>query len=315
MCANDYADNVASHPPNAFSTLGTLRAFQAGRISNFFGCSGEASTIDTECSSSAVAINRACVDIIAGKCTTALAGGANVFTSPNFFQNLNTGKFLSPTGQCKSFDTKADGYCRGEGVGLLLLKKLSTAQAEGDNILAVISGSAVRQNSNETYITVPHGPSQSELYEKVLRSATRRARLGLLPSSKSVLMIHHKRIPPQASFTTLNPQITLSDSDRIAITTTGIEWKSSGPLTVCVNNYGASGSNAALIVTEPPPLSTTLNQTIEGNSRSIASSYPFIITAFSQSSLFANVCCCARLSCSRTASSGVGPQTPHKLPS
>ncbi|KAF4898800.1 Methylphloroacetophenone synthase [Colletotrichum fructicola] len=342
VCANDYADNVASHPPNAFSTLGTLRAFLAGRISNFFGWTGESSTIDTACSSSAVAINKACTDIIAGKCTAALAGGVNVFTSPNFFQNLNAGKFLSTTGQCKSFDAKADGYCRGEGVGLLLLKKLSEAQASGDKILAVIPGSAVRQNSNETYITVPHGPSQSDLYEEVLRfsrmtpddvtyveahgtgtpvgdpiefESIRRtfgglrrqteqllhvgsikANIGHTESAsgvaaviKAVLMIHHKRIPPQASFTTLNPQITLSESDRIAITTTGIEWKSSGPLTVCVNNYGASGSNAALIVTEPPSPCVAITRTTNNSRLPKAIPFPFIVTASSQQSLSANI--------------------------
>ncbi|KAL0938170.1 polyketide synthase [Colletotrichum truncatum] len=343
VCANDYADNVASHPPNAFSTLGTLRAFLAGRISHYFGWTGESSTIDTACSSSAVAINKACTDIIAGKCKAALAGGANIFTSPNYFQNLHAGKFLSPTGQCKSFDASADGYCRGEGVGLVMLKKLSEAQAAGDEILAVIPGSAVRQNSNETYITVPHGPSQSDLYEEVLKyskmapedvtyveahgtgtpvgdpiefESIRRvfggqqlqrnrqnllhvgsikANIGHTESAsgvaaviKAVLMIHHKRIPPQANFVSLNPQIKLSESDGMAITKTGMEWKSSGPLTVCVNNYGASGSNAALIVTEPPPRSTRIVHS-SGEAVSQAVSFPFRMTAFSQDSLAANI--------------------------
>ncbi|TDZ72041.1 Methylphloroacetophenone synthase [Colletotrichum trifolii] len=341
VCANDYADNVASHPPNAFSTLGTLRAFMAGRISNFFGWSGESSTIDTACSSSAVAINKACTDIIAGKCSAALAGGVNVFTSPNFFQNLHAGKFLSTTGQCKSFDTKADGYCRGEGVGLVVLKKLSEALAAGDEILAVIPGSAVRQNSNETYITVPHGPSQSDLYEEVLRysqmspedvtyveahgtgtpvgdpiefESIRRtfggrgrqadqllhvgsikgnighteSASGVAALIKAVLMIRHRRIPPQASFVSLNPHIALQESDRMAITTTGMDWKSQGPLTACVNNYGASGSNAALIVTEPPPRQKGTSQLGGASSQPYAVSYPFVLTASSQESLSFN---------------------------
>ena len=169
VCATDYNDNVASHPPTAFSSLGTLRAFLSGKISHYFGWTGPSVTYDTACSSSAVAIDAACKAIAIGDCSRAIAGGVNLFTNPNFYQNLQAGTFLSPTGPTKAFDAKADGYCRGEGVGLVVLKKLSAAIAEGDNILAVITGSSVNQNKNETYITVPHGPSQVDLYQKVVR--------------------------------------------------------------------------------------------------------------------------------------------------
>lgn len=170
-CSNDYNDNVASHNPNAFSSLGTLRAFLSGRISHWFDWTGPSITYDTACSSSAVAIDAACKAIQVGDCSQAIAGGVSLYTNPNFYQNLAAASFLSPTGPTKPFDSRADGYCRGEGIGLVVLKKLSAAVADGDNIIGVIAGSAVNQNRNCTYITVPHGGSQQDLYQKVVRQA------------------------------------------------------------------------------------------------------------------------------------------------
>ena len=98
----------------------------------------------------------------------ALAGGVNVITSPNLHQNLMAGKFLNPTGSSRAFDASANGYCRGEGAGILLLKPLFQALADSDFIMGVISGSAVNQSSNCSSITVPDSGSQSELYKKAL---------------------------------------------------------------------------------------------------------------------------------------------------
>ena len=167
VCTNDYNDHVASHNPNAYSSLGTLRAFIAGKISHYFGWSGPSLTIDTACSSSAVAIHDACRALQLDECSQAVAGGANVFTNPYFYENLVAASFLSPTGQTKPFDAKADGYCRGEGIGLVVLKKLSNAIADGDNVVGVISGSGINQNSNCVGITVPHSASQAALYTRV----------------------------------------------------------------------------------------------------------------------------------------------------
>ena len=170
-CSNDYNDNVASHNPNAFSSLGTLRAFLSGRISHWFDWTGPSITYDTACSSSAVAIDAACKAIRLGECSQAVAGGVSLYTNPNFYQNLAAASFLSSTGPTKPWDAKADGYCRGEGIGLVVLKKLSAALADRDNIIGVIAGSAVNQNRNCTYITVPHAESQQDLYTKVVRQA------------------------------------------------------------------------------------------------------------------------------------------------
>lgn len=109
----DYVDNVASHPPNAFSAKGTLRAFLSGNISHFFGFTGPSITFDTACSSSAVAIDAASKALLAGDCTSALAGGVNIFSSPHLYQNLAAASFLSPDGETKAFDATANGYCRG----------------------------------------------------------------------------------------------------------------------------------------------------------------------------------------------------------
>lgn len=333
-CANDYNDNVASHPPNAFSSLGTLRAFLSGKISHFFGWTGPSVTYDTACSSSAVAIHSACKAIEAGECSQALAGGVSLYTNPNFYQNLAAASFLSPSGPTKPFDARADGYCRGEGVGLVLLKKLSAALADRDNVLGVIAGSAVNQNSNATYITVPHSPSQISLYKRIsslagidprsvsfveahgtgtpvgdpiemasirevfggasrtkpLHVASVKGNIGHLEGAsgvaaliKTLLMMQYKTIPIQASFTSLNPKIPALEPDRMEIPKSTQKWETEFQI-ACINNYGAAGSNAALIVCQPAlgpaPNSNNRDHDILRSSR-----YPLFISAYSIESL------------------------------
>ena len=101
----------------------------------------------------------------------AVAGGVNVMTSPALFQNLAAASFLSPTGASKAFDADANGYCRGEGAGIVVLKPLVRAIADDDFILGVIAGSAVNQGSNCTPITVPDSESQSSLYRQTLSTS------------------------------------------------------------------------------------------------------------------------------------------------
>ncbi|TGJ87742.1 hypothetical protein E0Z10_g1069 [Xylaria hypoxylon] len=181
---NNYYDNLSCHPPTAYATLGTSRCFISGCLSHYFGWTGPSLTIDTACSSSLVAINTACRAIWSGECERAIAGGTNVISSPFDYQNLHAAGFLSPTGQCKPFDAAADGYCRGEGVGVVVLKKLSDAIKDNDNILGVIIGSAANQNHNCSHITVPHSGSQASLYQKVMKLA------GVRPESVSYVEAH-----------------------------------------------------------------------------------------------------------------------------
>ncbi|KAJ5895285.1 hypothetical protein N7495_006976 [Penicillium taxi] len=184
VCLGDYDNNVASHAANAFTATGNLQGFISGRVSHFFGWTGPGLTINTACSSSLVAVHQACQSILSGECEAALAGGSHIMTSAEWFQNLAAGSFLSPTGQCKPFDSKADGYCRGEGVGAVFLKKMSKAVADGDPILGVIAATEVQQNQNCTPIFVPNTTSLKDLFTRVMTKAKVR------PSQISVVEAH-----------------------------------------------------------------------------------------------------------------------------
>ncbi|KAK8010994.1 polyketide synthase [Apiospora arundinis] len=168
---NNYANNVSTQAPSAYATIGTGRSFISGAVSHYFGFTGPALTVDTACSSSLVAIHTACQAILAGDCSSAIAGGTNIITSPHDYRDLQAAGFLSPTGQCKPFDAGADGYCRGEAVAVVVLKSLKSALRDHDRILGVIMGSAVNQNANEAHITVPHSGSQTKLYRKAMNMA------------------------------------------------------------------------------------------------------------------------------------------------
>ena len=167
----EYLDNTNSNPATAYTSTGTIRAFLSGRISYYFGWSGPSEILDTACSSSLVAINRACKAIQTGECTMALTGGINIMTGINNFLDLAKAGFLSPTGQCKPFDQAADGYCRSEGGGLVVLKSLSQSLIDGDQILGVIPGVSTNQGGLSASITIPHSPAQKKLYQTVLRQA------------------------------------------------------------------------------------------------------------------------------------------------
>ena len=164
----EYMDNTCTNAPTAFTAVGTLKAFLCGRISHHFGWTGPSEVLETACSASLVAVNRACKAIQAGECPMALAGGVNVMTGVHNFLDLAKAGFLSPTGQCKPFDSAANGYCRGEGVGLVVLKLLSQALVDGDQVLGVIPGIATNQGGLSSRITVPCVSAQASLYEKVL---------------------------------------------------------------------------------------------------------------------------------------------------
>ena len=329
----DYQDNVACYPANAYTATGTLMSFVAGKVSHYFGWTGPSMSIDTACSGSAVAVHEACKAILNGDCTSALAGGVNAITSPLWFQNLAGASFLSTSGQCKPFDAKGDGYCRGEAVGALYLKKMSAALADGDLIYGTIAATAVQQNQNCTAITVPNSPSLSDLF----RNVTGRAKInpqtitvveahgtgtavgdpaeygairatfggqkrsnilalrsvkGLLGHSecasgivaliKTLLMINKGYIAPQASHDTINPALNVSASDKIEISTQLKPW-STDYKAALINNYGASGSNASMVVTEAP--SRQFDVTDGFDDSSYALNHPFWFSAADDKSL------------------------------
>ncbi|KAK8137267.1 6-methylsalicylic acid synthase [Apiospora sp. TS-2023a] len=165
----EYLENTSAYSPSAFTATSTIRAFLSGKISYHFGWTGPSEVIDTACSASLVAVHRACRAIQAGECTMALAGGVNVITGVHNYFDLAKAGFLSPTGQCKPFDDSADGYCRADGVCLVVLKPLRQAIADGDDIMGVIPAVATNQGGvHAPGITVPDGTCQKALYKTLL---------------------------------------------------------------------------------------------------------------------------------------------------
>ena len=141
-------------------------------------------TIDTACSSSLVAVHLACTALRNGECRMALAGGVNLILAPDLFIALSHSRMLAPDGRCKTFDAAADGFARGEGCGVIVLKRLSDAQADGDRILGLIRGSAVNQDGPSSGLTAPNGPAQ----EAVIREALSRA--GVAPREVGFVEAH-----------------------------------------------------------------------------------------------------------------------------
>ncbi len=143
----------------------------SGRLSYILGLQGPAFTIDSACSASLVAIHEACMSLHTGQCNLAIAGGVNAILMPEMTINYSRGHFLAPDGRCKTFDAQANGYVRGEGCGILILKRLSDADKEGDPVLAVIKGTSVNQGGKSGGLTVPNRIAQEKLFLEGLRNA------------------------------------------------------------------------------------------------------------------------------------------------
>ena len=169
--SDDWREIQAAQKVDTYFIPGNVRAFSGGRINFLFNFSGPSFNIDTACSSSLAAINIACNSLWAGDCDTAIAGGVNVLTNPDIFSGLSRGQFLSKKGPCATFDNDADGYCRADAVGSVVLKRLEDARADKDPILGVILGAGTNHSAEAVSITHPHAGAQEFLYKKVLTSA------------------------------------------------------------------------------------------------------------------------------------------------
>jgi acyl transferase domain-containing protein len=158
---------------DGYSATGCSTSVVAGRLASFLDCRGPVEVVDTACSGSLVAVHRACESLRSRESDAALAGGVHLMLRPEVGEAFAAAGMLAPDGKCKTFDASADGYGRGEGCGLVLLKRLSDATADGDRVLALITGSAVNHNGRGAGLTAPSGPAQRALVTRALAMAGR----------------------------------------------------------------------------------------------------------------------------------------------
>lgn len=182
----DYGRALFAHPEliDPYFSPGNAYSVAAGRVSYTLDVHGPAIAIDTACSSSLVALHLACQGLRQGDCDLALAGGMNLILTPELNVNFSKAGMMSRDGRCHTFDADATGYVRGEGGGMIVLRRLRDAQRDGDRVLAVVRGSAVNQDGRSNGLLAPNGPAQ----EAVVRSALRAA--GIAPSAVSYVEAH-----------------------------------------------------------------------------------------------------------------------------
>jgi acyl transferase domain-containing protein/acyl carrier protein/protein-L-isoaspartate O-methyltransferase len=311
ITTNDYADVLSaggSEYLDAYQLTGCSLNFVAGRLAHVLGLHGPAMAIDTACSSSLVAVHLACQSLRAGECDMALAGGVNALLQPDTFISASKARMLSADGRCKTFDERANGFVRGEGCGVVVLRRLSDARKRGDRILAIVRGSAVNQDGPSSGLTVPNKLAQESLIRRALAVAKidpshigyveahgtgtplgdpieLRALAGVLgegrPSNepfllgsvktnighlesaagiagfiKAVLSLVHEAVPPHLHFTTPTPHVTWS-AIPARIPTQLTPWtRSDRPRLASVSSFGASGTNAHVVLEEGPALET-----------------------------------------------------------
>ncbi|MEJ2691171.1 MAG: beta-ketoacyl synthase N-terminal-like domain-containing protein, partial [Deltaproteobacteria bacterium] len=288
---------------NAYFSTGNTHNAAAGRLSYILGLQGPSMAVDTACSSSLVAVHLACQSLRMEECRQALAGGVNLMLSPEATIALSKANMLSATGRCKTFDATADGYVRGEGCGVVVLKRLSDAIADGDRIYALIRGSAVNQDGLSSGFTVPNGSAQQELIRRALAGARiepaevscieahgtgtslgdpievgaleavlcqgrskesplvigsvktnighLEAAAGIAGLIKTVLCLQHKEIPPHLHFNQPNPGIAWGRIP-VVVPVERMPWPQAKKRIAGVSAFGASGTNAHLIVEEAP---------------------------------------------------------------
>jgi acyl transferase domain-containing protein len=188
ICTSDYAKRLlqGNDPTQIDAYYGTGNALSvaAGRLSYALGLTGPCLAVDTACSSSLVSVHLACQSLRQRECHLALAGGVNLILSPENTITFSRARMMSPDGRCKTFDATANGYVRGEGCGLVVLKRLADAIADGDAILALVRGSAVNQDGPSGGLTVPNGPSQQAVIRQALASG------GVTPEQVSYVEAH-----------------------------------------------------------------------------------------------------------------------------
>ncbi|EGD94040.1 polyketide synthase [Trichophyton tonsurans CBS 112818] len=184
VTSNDWMETNSAQNIDTYFIPGGNRAFIPGRINYFFKFSGPSYSVDTACSSSLASLHIACNSLWQRDIDTAIAGGTNILTNPDFTAGLDRGHFLSRTGNCRTFDDDADGYCRGEGVGTVILKRLEDAIADKDPIHGLILGTYTNHSAEAESITRPHVGAQRDIMRNILSNS------GVDPYSVSYVELH-----------------------------------------------------------------------------------------------------------------------------
>ncbi len=186
ISSSDYARFQFSHPDaiDAYTSTSNAHSIVANRLSYFLDLRGPSLAVDTACSSSLVALHLACQSLRQGESQLAIAGGVNLILTPQLTIGFSQARMMAADGRCKTFDAEADGYVRGEGCGMVVLKRLSEAQRDGDPILAVIQGSAVNQDGLSNGLTAPNGTAQQAVIRQALQQA------GVTPDQISYVETH-----------------------------------------------------------------------------------------------------------------------------
>jgi acyl transferase domain-containing protein/acyl-CoA synthetase (AMP-forming)/AMP-acid ligase II/acyl carrier protein len=174
---------------SAYAGTGSALSIAANRISYILDLRGPSLVVDTACSSSLVAVHLAMDSLRQGRADLALAGGVNLILSPEWTVTFSQARMMSPTGRCRTFDASADGYVRGEGCGIVVLKRLSDALRDGDNILAILRGSAINQDGRSNGLTAPNPLAQQHVIRLALRDA------GVEPSEIGYVETHGTGTP------------------------------------------------------------------------------------------------------------------------
>ena len=314
---DDYTTTVAYRATMTTHTFtGTQRSIIANRVSYILGLRGPSLVIDTGQSSSLVAVHTAVESLRRGETSLAIAGGVHLNLSPAAALSATHFGALSPDGRCYTFDARANGYVRGEGAGIVVLKRLKDALADGDRIYCVIRGSSVNNDGTTQGLTAPGLDGQRQVIDQACRRAdvdpsqvqyvelhgtgTRRGdpieahslhaafgattsprspllvgsvktnvghlegAAGIIGLIKTALAVHHRQIPPSLNYAVPNPEIPLEQLG-LRVQTTLSAWPDTNkPLTAGVSSFSMGGTNAHLILQQPPTTDTSIDTDTSG---------------------------------------------------